>query len=102
MLRIPAVFALIGFSLSAQKANVPDPEKQAAALKALVEKAPKSRLDKTRIPIPAIEPGWEIGYPSSVTMDDAGLIYILQRGDKADPVLVIGRDGKLVRSWGKG
>jgi DNA-binding beta-propeller fold protein YncE len=102
MSRIPAVFALIGLSLSAQKANVPGPEKQAAALKALVEKAPKSRLVKTRIANPVIGPGREVGYPSSVTMDDAGLIYVLQRGEKADPVLVISRDGKLVRSWGKG
>jgi streptogramin lyase len=35
-------------------------------------------------------------------MDSAGLIYVLQRGEKADPVLVIDRDGKVVRSWGKG
>ena len=31
-----------------------------------------------------------------------GLIYLLQRGDKADPVIAVDRDGKIVRSWGKG
>jgi sugar lactone lactonase YvrE len=35
-------------------------------------------------------------------MSKDGLLYILQRGEKADPVLVVNRDGKIVRSWGKG
>ena len=35
-------------------------------------------------------------------MDDAGTIYVLQRGEKADPLLVLNRDGKILRSWGKG
>ena len=30
------------------------------------------------------------------------LIYLLQRGDKADPVIVLDRNGKVVRLWGKG
>ncbi len=58
---------------------------------------PKATLDRTRIAIPT-----EVGYPSAVTMDDAGLIYVLHRGEKADPVLVLNREGKIVRSWGKG
>ena len=35
-------------------------------------------------------------------MDDRGLIYVLHRCEKSDPVLVFNRQGKLVRSWGKG
>jgi DNA-binding beta-propeller fold protein YncE len=31
-----------------------------------------------------------------------GLIYLLQRGENADPVIVVDRSGKIVRSWGKG
>ena len=84
MSRISACFALIGLSLSAQNVNGPDLEKQAADLKVLVEKAPRSRLERTRIAIPAREPGWEIGYPSAVAMDDSGTIYVLQRGEKAE------------------
>ena len=102
MSRISLCFALIGVCLWAQDAQAPDLEKQAADLKVLVEKAPKSHLERTQISIQAPSPGWEIGYPSSVTMDDAGMIYVLHRGEKADPVLVIDRDGKIVRSWGKG
>jgi DNA-binding beta-propeller fold protein YncE len=102
MSRILVCFAVIGATLWAQNDNAPNLEKEAAALKVLVEKAPKSRLDRVRRPIQATGAGWEIGYPSAVTMDDAGMIYVLQRGEKADPVLVLNRDGKIVRSWGKG
>ena len=34
--------------------------------------------------------------------DKTGLIYLLQRGDQADPVIIVDRNGKIVRSWGKG
>jgi DNA-binding beta-propeller fold protein YncE len=30
------------------------------------------------------------------------LIYLIQRGDKLDPVVVLDHNGKIVRSWGKG
>jgi len=93
---------LIAPLLRAQSAAVPEAEAQAAALRALLEKTPTAALDRTQIRIQAPGPGWEIGYPSAVTMDDAGTIYVLQRGDKADPVLVLNRAGKIVRSWGKG
>src|SRR5262245_48149505 len=102
MSRISVCFALIGASLWAQNANAPDLEKEAAALKILVEQGPKARLDRVQIPIQAPSTGWEIGYPSAVTMDDSGLMYVLHRGEKADPVLVLDREGKIVRSWGKG
>ena len=39
---------------------------------------------------------------SWVASDRNGLVYLLQRGDKADPVIVLDRTGKIVRSWGKG
>lgn len=85
-----------------QNANTPALEAQAAALRALVSQAPKLALERTQIKIQPPAAGWEIGYPSSVTMDDTGTIYVLQRGEKADPVLVLNRDGKIIRSWGKG
>jgi sugar lactone lactonase YvrE len=74
-----------------------DLETQAAALRALVAQAPKLPVQRTQVKIQA-----EIGYPSSVAMDANGAIYVLQRGENADPVLVANRDGKIIRSWGKG
>ena len=102
MSRLPVWFCLVGLAGWAQNANAPDLEAEAAALKVLVEKAPKSTLERTQIKLQAPAAGWEIAYPSAVTMDDAGLIYILHRGDKADPVQVLNAEGKIVRSWGKG
>lgn len=88
---------LITLSLLAQDSNPLDPENQSAALLSLIDKTPKLAFERTRIGIPA-----EIGYPSAVAMGDDGLIYVLQRGEKSDPVLVLNREGKIVRSWGKG
>jgi DNA-binding beta-propeller fold protein YncE len=39
---------------------------------------------------------------SWVASDRRGLVYLLQRGDKADPVIVLDGSGKVLRSWGKG
>ena len=35
-------------------------------------------------------------------IDSKGLIYILQRGADADPVIAVDRQGRIVRSWGRG
>ena len=102
MPRTPVWLCLIGLPAWAQTANAPDLTAQASALTALVEKAPKSTLQRTQIKIQAPRAGWEIGYPSAVTMDNAGRIYVLHRGEHADPLLVLDRDGKLLQSWGQG
>jgi streptogramin lyase len=39
---------------------------------------------------------------SWIALDGKGTLYLLQRGEKADPVLAVDRDGHLLRSWGKG
>ncbi len=42
------------------------------------------------------------GTVSSVASDRNGVIYVLQRGDKADPVIAVDKEGRVLRSWGKG
>jgi DNA-binding beta-propeller fold protein YncE len=44
----------------------------------------------------------DIGTVSSIAADRNGVIYVLQRGDKADPVIAVDHDGRVLRSWGKG
>lgn len=39
---------------------------------------------------------------SWVAVDREGHRYLLQRGAQADPVVVLDRDGRVLRSWGKG
>jgi len=46
--------------------------------------------------------GWALGMVSWVAAAPDGLIYLLQRGEKADPIIAIDREGTIVRSWGKG
>ncbi len=43
-----------------------------------------------------------LGTVSSVAADRKGVIYVLQRGDKLDPVIAVDGEGRLLRSWGRG
>jgi DNA-binding beta-propeller fold protein YncE len=43
-----------------------------------------------------------MGTVSSVAADRDGAIYVFQRGDQADPVIVVNTEGRLLRSWGRG
>jgi len=73
-----------------------------AKLHKLLDAAPKGILHRTTLPIQAPSEGWELGMISWVDIDRNGNIYLLQRGEKADPVVVIDKQGKVLRSWGKG
>jgi DNA-binding beta-propeller fold protein YncE len=84
------------FSLCAQTA--PDAGSQAIAeLRAYVQNAPPLALERTEFAVAA-----PVGMVSSVAVDARGTIYLLQRGDKADPVIAVDREGRVLRSWGKG
>ncbi len=114
LLGLPVLLALACVSLPAQApqekqgkqalspAETAHLEAQAAKLRQLVAEAPQLALERVDIQLQPPSPGWEIGYPSAVTMDAKGDIYILQRGTNADPVIVVNREGKVLRSWGKG
>src|SRR5262252_2431484 len=67
-----------------------------AALSLPAQDAP--RLPVEEVPLSAAN----LGIVSSIAADSRGNIYVLQRGDKADPVIVVNRKGELLRSWGKG
>jgi len=57
--------------------------------------------DAPRLPLEPV-PLNSVGTVSSVAMDGSGVLYVLQRGDKADPVIAVDKQGKTLRSWGKG
>ena len=78
-------------------------EAQNAELRTLLQNGTKLPFDAAPIAVQApVQDGWAMGMVSWVAADRNGLIYLLQRGDKADPVIVVDRAGKVVRSWGKG
>ena len=92
-------------TIFAQQAGVPtqDARAEAAAhLRAMIEASPKLPFTGTDFVVQAPNADWESGMVSWVALDAKGTIYLLQRGEKADPVLVVNRDGKILRSWGKG
>ena len=69
------------------------------ALRAAVATAPQiAGLEAGAITVPGVE----LGMVSWVSSSKDGTVYLLQRGDKADPVIAIDRHGKVLRSWGKG
>jgi streptogramin lyase len=61
------------------------------------------RLAVEQVPLAVRTPNTQsLGTVSSVAADRSGVIYVLQRGDKADPVIAVDREGRVLRSWGKG
>jgi len=62
----------------------------------LVQAQDAPRLTLEQVPLNSV------GTVSSVAIDRTGVIYVLQRGDKADPVIAVDKEGKTLRSFGKG
>jgi len=98
MFRTRLLVALcLGFALRAQDAD----SARVAQLRTLLANTP--RLGVEEIPLAAKMPNASsLGVVSSIAADRNGEIYILQRGDKADPVIVLDRDSRVLRTWGKG
>lgn len=89
-------------SLGGQTPDKAELDAQATQLRALVQQTPELKLAKTAFRIQPSGSGWELGYPSAVAMSKTGVMYVLQRGEKADPILAVDRDGRILHSWGKG
>jgi streptogramin lyase len=103
-MHLRAIACLVCVPLFAQNADV-DKEAQAkaaASLKARIEASPELPFSGTHFAAQAAGAGWESGMVSWVALANDGTIYELQRGEKADPVLVLDKSGKVLRSWGKG
>ena len=103
------VIALLLPLLARAQGQGPSPQEQArmdqqnAALKAMLQTAAKFPLTAAALPIQKPStPDWAVGMVSWVAAAPDGTAYILQRGDKADPVIALDRNGKILRSWGKG
>jgi N-acyl-D-aspartate/D-glutamate deacylase len=76
--------------------------KAAADLRVRVEASPKLPFRGVHFAAQTPATGWKSGTVSWVAVDGNGNIYEPQRGDKADPVLVLDSESKVLRSWGEG
>ena len=84
-----------------QQAN-PALAEKTVKLKAMLAAAPVLQLVETDLPI-ELPAGWELGKVSWVARDrKSGLTWLIQRGDKADPVIALDAKGRVVHSFGKG
>jgi DNA-binding beta-propeller fold protein YncE len=95
--------SLADFSLAAQ--TVDSAAQAISELRAFVQTAPPLALERTEFSVHPPAAGWALGMVSSVAVDGNGAkatIYLLQRGDKADPIVAVDREGRFLRSWGKG
>src|SRR5258708_17725697 len=104
-MRLRTLACLVCLPVFAQNAADADKQAQAKAaadLKARIEATPELPFSGTHFAAQAAGADWESGMVSWVALDKNGTIYELQRGEKADPVLVLDKNGKVLRSWGKG
>ena len=76
-------------------------DRLAPAARAAIAQAPPLSLEKVIVDV-QVPPGWEIGRISAAALGRDGSVLFLHRGAKADPVIVIDRQGRVLRSWGKG
>ena len=96
------LLSMVGWhSIYAQDTPSTSLDSRAAQLRSLLLDSPP--LPVEQIPLRVRLPGnGELGTVSSVGTGRNGVIYVLHRGDKADPVIAVNRDGDVLRSWGKG
>jgi len=110
-LRIFAVLttlALIGQSLASQKAldsglrSGRSEKHDDAELRSRIDSSPELPFHGVYLAAKPPSAGWQSGTVSCVAVDGNGHLYEIQRGDQADPVLVLDSDGGVLHSWGKG
>src|ERR1043165_6053745 len=77
-------------------------EAQNTELRAMIEKGPKLPFQATAIKAQFPDADKPMSLVSWIAADKNGLIYLIQRNNEKDNVVVVDRTGKIIRSWGKG
>ena len=98
----PILTLFLSIGVGAQSTDSKGLAAESVQFRSLMRSSPRLELNLMEFPIVAPRPGWKIEMASSVAVDREGLIYVLQRGPDADPVIVLNRQGQVLRSWGKG
>ena len=95
---VGAVLLLSAIVSGAQDSLV---DRLAPAARAAIAKAPPLNLEKVVVDV-QVPPGWEFGRISAAALGRDGSVLLLHRGANADPVVAVDRQGRVLRSWGKG
>jgi len=98
--RLSLVAATVCLSFASGRAQTQSTtETNAALARASIQQAPLLPLEKSAVTIQLPDLGGRI---SAVAFGRSHEAYVLQRGDKANPIIVVDRNGQVLRSWGKG
>jgi len=77
-------------------------EKGTSELRTRIETSPVLPFRGVSFAAQPLDGGWESGTVSGVAVDSKGAIYEIQRGEKSNPIIMLDRNGTILRSWGKG
>lgn len=99
--RTSLIAAILCLSCNSMDAQDSLADTYAPQARVALAQAPLLPLEKTAVAI-QLPASWQLGRISAVAMGRDGVAYVLQRGDNADPVIVVDRTGRVLRSWGKG
>lgn len=79
-----------------------DATAQAAEVRSRIEAAPRLPLEQADLTIKT-QGGQALGMVSWLSYNSkTGTLWILQRGNQADPVIAVDKNGNVIRSFGKG
>lgn len=93
------LFLSVSLLTSAQSADL---DHQASDLHSLAKSSPQLPTKLSELKPQPVSQDWAMEMVSSVAVANNGIIYVLQRGSKADPIIAFAPDGKVLRSWGRG
>lgn len=97
----PTLALFAAFACFAQSPPATPTAEEAERLTALIKGSRLLTLKPMPVLIQAPSAEWNTDYISSVAAAPDGSIYLLHRNLKHDPVVVISREGRILRSWGK-
>ena len=99
--RLSLMAFVLSLAVQAQTADATNPAARVGALRKLLAEAPRLPLEQVPLAV-QLPDGQSLETVSSAAIDRAGVIYVLQRGNKADPIIAVNRERQFLRSWGKG
>jgi hypothetical protein len=97
-----ALVLCLAFIAPARAQLAPEDAKTAAEIAALVKRLPRLQVTESDLALPS-DLAANMGMISAMAYDaKAGVLYLLQRGPNADPVIAVDKAGRVLRHWGKG
>lgn len=95
-------FIAVALTAQASKPERPGNKNALVDIRTRVEASPLLPFKGVHFAAQPPGSGWQSGTVSGIAIGRNGQVYEIQRGSKAEPVLELDREGKILRSWGNG